>query len=183
MKFKTRDIIIMALAVVLIYVLGKINFAFSRVVPIPGFSTALRAPLYAFVLTGVICETRKIGTISMVMAVYAIIMSVTITPFSGIAILIGAVLADIITILFIRNYKQDIKVMLSAALFAPCALIGTIFVISFLTTAKIHIFTSNTQILITLALTALFSLAGSYMSVKLLSRKVACIYGKANSRI
>lgn len=172
MKFKVKDLIFMALAVAIIYVVGNLNFAFSMVVPIPGISTALRAPFYTFVLAAALCYTRKIGTISMVMVLYAVIMGLTITLFAGIAIAMGGIAADIISIIFIRKYKTDKSIIISAALFPPCSLIGTIFVITFLTTAKIHRFSGTTEIVISFILTLLFSLIGSFLAVKLLKGRV-----------
>lgn len=172
MKFKVKDLIIMGLAVAIIYILGKFNFVFSMIIPIPGISTALRGPFYAFVLAAALCYTRKIGTISLIICVYAIIMSITITPFSGIAIAIGGIAADIIGAIFIRKYKTDKSIIISAALFPPCSLIGTVFVITFLTTAKVHAYRGSTEILISFAATFLFSIIGSYLSVKLLKDKV-----------
>lgn len=175
MKFKTNDVIMMGLAIAIIYAVGKFNFTFSRFIPIPGISTALRAPFYAFVLAGIICYTRKIGTISMIMLGYAIIMATTISPFSGLAIALGGIAADIITFIFIRKYKSDKSIVISAALFPPCSLIGTVFVITFLTTAKVHTYSGTTEILLSLIFTFLFSMIGSYLSVKLLKDKVKSI--------
>jgi len=172
MKFKTKDIIFMGLAVAIIYVVGKLNFAFSRLIPIPGISTALRAPFYAFVLAGALCYTRKSGTISMIMGVFAIIMGITITPFSGLAIAFGGLAADLISLLFSKKYKTDKSIIISAALFPPCSLIGTVFVIKFLTIAKVHTYNSTREILISLVITFLFSFIGSYPSVKLLKNRV-----------
>jgi hypothetical protein len=171
-KFRTRDLIIMAIAVSIIYVVGKLNFAFSIAIPIPGISAALRAPFYAFVLAGTLLYTRKPGTMSMIMGVYAIIMSVTITPFSGLAIALGGIAADIISTIFVRKYKTDKSIIISAALFPPCSLIGTLFVVTFLTTAKIHKYNGAIEILTSLVITFLFSLIGSGLSVKLLKGKV-----------
>lgn len=172
MKFKTRDLIIMSIAVSIIYVIGKLNFAFSVAIPITGISVALRAPFYAFVLAVTLLYTRKPGTISMIMGVYAVIMSITITPFSGLAIALGGIIADMLSAIFIRKYNTYKGIIISASLFPPCSLVGTLFVVTFLTNAKIHKYNGAVEILTALVITFLFSLIGSMSSVRLFKNKV-----------
>lgn len=104
-KFRIKDISFMAIAIALMYVFGKILYIMSRFFPIPGSRVIFTTPLFTFVLTAAILKTKKIGTISIIMGLLALIL-LRLTLFGALAVALAGILTDLTTLILIRSYTD-----------------------------------------------------------------------------
>ena len=104
-KFRIKDISFMALAIALMYVFGKVLYTLSRFFPIPGSRVIFTTPLFTFVLTAAVLKTKKIGTISIIMGLLALIL-LRLSLFGGLAVGITGILTDLTTFVLIRSYTD-----------------------------------------------------------------------------
>lgn len=104
-KFKIKDISFMAVSIALMYVFGKVLYLMSRFFPIPGSRVIFTTPLFTFVLTAAVLKTKKIGTISIIMGLLALIL-LRLTLFGALAVGLAGVLTDITTLILIRSYSD-----------------------------------------------------------------------------
>lgn len=104
-KFRIKDISFMAIAIALMYVFGKILYIMSRFFPIPGSRVIFTTPLFTFVLTAAILKTKKIGTISIIMGLLALIL-LRLTLFGALAVALAGILTDLTTFILIRSYTD-----------------------------------------------------------------------------
>lgn len=104
-KFRIKDISFMAISIALMYVFGKILYIMSRFFPIPGSRVIFTTPLFTFVLTAAVLKTKKIGTISIIMGLLALIL-LRLAIFGAIAVGLAGVLTDITTYIIIRKYTD-----------------------------------------------------------------------------
>ena len=87
------------------YVFGKILYIMSRFFPIPGSRVIFTTPLFTFVLTAAVLKTKKIGTISIIMGLLALIL-LRLAIFGAIAVGLAGVLTDLTTYIIIRKYTD-----------------------------------------------------------------------------
>lgn len=104
-KFRIKDISFMAIAIALMYVFGKILYIMSRFFPIPGSRVIFTTPLFTFVLTAAVLKTKKIGTISIIMGLLALIL-LRLTIFGALAVALAGILTDLTTFFLIRKYTD-----------------------------------------------------------------------------
>lgn len=104
-KFRIKDISFMAIAIALMYVFGKILYIMSRFFPIPGSRVIFTTPLFTFVLTAAVLKTKKIGTISIIMGLLALIL-LRLTLFGALAVALAGILTDLTTLILIRSYTD-----------------------------------------------------------------------------
>lgn len=104
-KFRIKDISFMAISIALMYVFGKILYIMSRFFPIPGSRVIFTTPLFTFVLTAAVLKTKKIGTISIIMGLLALIL-LRLAIFGAIAVGLAGVLTDLTTYIIIRKYTD-----------------------------------------------------------------------------
>ena len=104
-KFRIKDISFMAISIALMYVFGKILYIMSRFFPIPGSRVIFTTPLFTFVLTAAVLKTKKIGTISIIMGLLALIL-LRLAIFGAIAVGLSGVLTDLTTYIIIRKYTD-----------------------------------------------------------------------------
>ena len=104
-KFRIKDISFMATSIALMYVFGKILYIMSRFFPIPGSRVIFTTPLFTFVLTAAVLKTKKIGTISIIMGLLALIL-LRLTIFGAVAVGLAGILTDLTTYMLIRKYTD-----------------------------------------------------------------------------
>ena len=104
-KFRIKDISFMAIAIALMYVFGKILYIMSRFFPIPGSRVIFTTPLFTFVLTAAVLKIKKIGTISIIMGLLALIL-LRLTLFGALAVALAGILTDLTTLILIRSYTD-----------------------------------------------------------------------------
>lgn len=104
-KFRIKDLSFMAISIALMYVFGKILYIMSRFFPIPGSRVIFTTPLFTFVLTAAVLKTKKIGTISIIMGLLALIL-LRLTIFGAVAVGLAGILTDLTTYMIIRKYTD-----------------------------------------------------------------------------
>ena len=104
-KFRIKDLSFMAISIALMYVFGKILYIMSRFFPIPGSRVIFTTPLFTFVLTAAVLKTKKIGTISIIMGLLALIL-LRLTIFGAVAVGLAGILTDLTTYMLIRKYTD-----------------------------------------------------------------------------
>ena len=104
-NFRIKDLSFMAISIALMYVFGKILYIMSRFFPIPGSRVIFTTPLFTFVLTAAVLKTKKIGTISIIMGLLALIL-LRLTIFGAVAVGLAGILTDLTTYMLIRKYTD-----------------------------------------------------------------------------
>lgn len=104
-KFKIKDLTFMAISIALMYVFGKVLYLMSRFFPIPGSRVIFTTPLFTFILTAAVLKTKKIGTISIVMGLLALIL-LRLTLFGAIAVGLTGILTDLTSLILIKSYTD-----------------------------------------------------------------------------
>lgn len=104
-KFKIKDLTFMAISIALMYVFGKVLYLMSRFFPIPGSRVIFTTPLFTFILTTAVLKTKKIGTISIVMGLLALIL-LRLTLFGAIAVGLTGILTDLTSLILIKAYTD-----------------------------------------------------------------------------
>ena len=104
-KFRIKDISFMAISIALMYVFGKVLYIMSRFFPIPGSRVIFTTPLFTFVLTAAVLKTKKIGTISIVMGLLALIL-LRLSVFGALAVGLTGILTDLTSLILIGTYSD-----------------------------------------------------------------------------
>src|SRR5699024_11618510 len=104
-KFRIKDISFMAISIALMYVFGKILYIMSRFFPIPGSRVIFTTPLFTFVLTAAVLKTKKIGTISIIMGLLALIL-LRLSIFGALAVDLAGLLTVLTTLVLIKSYTD-----------------------------------------------------------------------------
>ena len=128
-KFRIKDISFMAISIALMYVFGKILYILSRFLPIPGSRVLFTAPLFTFVMTTAVLRSKKIGTISIIMGLLALILT-RFTIFGGLSILLSGLLTDLTTFILIKKYTSYRSVYLTIGLHGFYSMWTSFFVVS-----------------------------------------------------
>ena len=95
----------MAISIALMYVFGKVLYIMSRFFPIPGSRVIFTTPLFTFVLTAAVLKTKKIGTISIVMGLLALIL-LRLSIFGALAVGLTGILTDLTSLILIGAYSD-----------------------------------------------------------------------------
>lgn len=111
-KFGVRDITFMAISIALMYVLGKFLYLLSRLFPIPGSRILFTTPLFTFVLTAAVLKTKKIGTVSIIFTILALILT-RLSIFGALAVVSAGILTDLTSLILIRKYTDYRSICLS----------------------------------------------------------------------
>ncbi|WP_311491433.1 hypothetical protein [uncultured Anaerococcus sp.] len=104
-KFRIKDITFMAISIALMYVFGYLLYIMSRFFPIPGSRVIFTTPLFTFVLTAAVLKTKKIGTISIIMGLLALIL-LRLSVFGALAVGLTGILTDLTSLILIRTYTD-----------------------------------------------------------------------------
>lgn len=114
-KLKTKDLTVMAISVALMVILGTVLYFVGSALPIPGGRLLAMAPAYSFIFTAVILRIKKIGVISLISFVFGLFI-LRFSVFGVLAIWTSAFLADILTFILIRKYKNYKDIYLTVPL-------------------------------------------------------------------
>ena len=95
----------MAISIALMYVFGYLLYIMSRFFPIPGSRVIFTTPLFTFVLTAAVLKTKKIGTISIIMGLLALIL-LRLSVFGALAVGLTGILTDLTSLILIRTYTD-----------------------------------------------------------------------------
>lgn len=132
MKFKTSDITYMSFSIILLLSGGYLLYYMSLLFPVPGSKFLIMSPYLSLVLFFPIKKIKKVGVMSLISIIFGLILSI-FTLFMGIAIILTGILADLTTLVFIRNYKTNKKIIISTAFYPLYAYTTSIYITNFIT--------------------------------------------------
>lgn len=160
----------MAIAIALMYVLGKFLYIMSRFVPIPGSRIFFTTPLFTFVMTAAILYTKKIGTISMIMGILALILS-RLTIFGSLAVLFAGLLTDLTTFILVRRYTDYKSIYRTLAFHSFYSLWASFVIVSLFIENSSFILGSGFVVLIMSIFLYLISLRVSKLTIKIFDKR------------
>lgn len=164
-----RDLTTIGICIAIAVVLGKFLGVLHRVIP---FSRGvINAPFYSFLITLILYRVRKPRAMTLFAVGYGLIMA-RISIFSTISIIIGGVLADVISFICIRKYDSNIKIALCAPMYSVGSIIGTFFVVTFLTKSSLYVFEGLLALLISIIGVYIAGLIGSFTAIKIFPKRL-----------
>lgn len=169
-NMSVKDITSIAICIAIAVVLGKVLGVLHGVLP---FSRGIvNAPFYSFLMAVMLYRTKKPGTMTLFALGYGTIMMGVTTVFMSIAVIIGGVLADLALLLFVKKYDSNLKIALCAPVYSAGGIIGTFFVVTYMTESARYIFTGPWALIISAVSVYLIGLAGSLLAMKVMPRKL-----------
>ncbi|WP_243342954.1 hypothetical protein [Anaerococcus sp. AGMB09787] len=129
-KFTLRDWVLMALALALMVVVGRLLYTISMTLPIPSSRVLVTAPVFAFIYAATAMVTRRIGTVSIISIAYGLYM-MRMTIFGALAGVLSGILADIITLVIFRNYKKNRNIVYSVPIRSCISVWTSFFIVKF----------------------------------------------------
>ncbi|MCK8825373.1 hypothetical protein [Fuchsiella alkaliacetigena] len=121
-RYSPKEMSIVGITVALIVVGGYILYLLSNFIPIPAVKPILMAPFLGFAMVIPIFKVRKFGMITVISAIFGLVMSL-LSILLTFAIIGAGVLSDLINFLLFRNYSKDRNIIFSIALFpVACSL-------------------------------------------------------------
>lgn len=165
-----KDITSIAICIAIAVVLGKVLGILHGILP---FSRGIvNAPFYSFLMAVMLYRTKKPGTMTLFALGYGAIMIGIATIFMSIAVIIGGILADLILLLVVRKYDSNLKIALCAPVYSAGGIIGTFFVVTFMTESARYIFTGYWAIIISVVSVYFIGLLGSLTAMKIMPQKL-----------
>lgn len=169
MKFKTSDITYMAFSIILLISGGYFIYYMSLLFPVPGSKFIIMSPYLSLVLFFPIKKIKKIGIMSLISIIFGLILS-TFTFFMGLAIITTGILADLTTFIFLRNYKTNKKIIISASFYPVYAYITSIYITNFVTGNVLYNVVELNIFILVGILIYILGIIGSFIGYKIYNR-------------
>lgn len=161
-----------AITAALTVVIGFVFYLMGSVLPIPGNKFIIFAPFLGFMLYVPVDRIGRVGTVSMVSAIFAFIMGF-VNIFMALAILLAGVTNDILTLLVFRNYKSEFKKVASTGMYAPISFLWAFVMSYYFTGNKMFLLIGDKRILIPIVLlTYGLGVVGAFISKDLLKKRI-----------
>lgn len=164
-----KDLTTIAICIAIAVVLGNVLGVLHRVMP---FSRGvINAPFYSFLIALILYRVRKPGAMTLFAFGYGFLMA-RISIFSTISIIVGGVLADIVTYIFVRKYDSNIKIALCAPIYSVGGMVGTYFVVTFLIESRLYNFDGPLALLISVVTVYISGLLGSLLAMNKFTKRL-----------
>ncbi|WP_170834802.1 hypothetical protein [Natronincola peptidivorans] len=168
-----KDMTMIGIVGALTVVIGYVFYFMGSFLPIPGHKFIILAPFLGFMLFIPVQKVQKIGVITTVSTVFAILMT-PVTLFMGIAIFLTGITTDLITLLLFRDYKHSWKIMASVGLYPMISILLTFFVSYHFTGNAMYKLLGNwVHITILSSIIYILGIVGAYLSSKIIYNRVA----------
>lgn len=168
-----KDLTSISICIAIAVILGKVLRMLHIVMP---FSRALiNAPFYSFLMAVLLYRTKKPGTMTLFALGYGAIMIGISSIFMSIAVIIGAILADLILLMTVRNYDSNLKIALCAPIYSAGGIFGTFIVVTFFTESVRYVFEGYLALIISLTTVYLIGLSGSLLAMKIMPPKLEAV--------
>lgn len=165
-----KDLTTISICIALAVILGKVLRILHMVMP---FSRALiNAPFYSFLMAVMLYRTKKPGTMTLFALGYGAIMIGVSSIFMSMAIIIGAILGDLMLLLTVRNYDSNLKIALCAPIYSAGGIFGTFLVVTFITESVRYVFEGPLALIISIVTVYLIGLSGSLLAMKIMPSKL-----------
>jgi energy-coupling factor transport system substrate-specific component len=172
LKFSTKEIAVISITAALTVVIGFLFYSLGSVLPIPGNKFLIFAPFLGFMIYIPIDQTRRVGTMSVVSAIFAFIMGF-INIFMAIAILLSGLTSDLLTIILFRNYKSEAKKVASAGLFASTSFIWAFIMSYYFTGNRVFLLIGDKRVLIPIVIVTYgLGVIGAFISKDLIKKRI-----------
>ncbi len=172
MKYAVKDITIIALTSALTVVIGYAFYLAGSLFPLPGYKFVIFAPFLSFMLYIPVAKVCKLGTISAVSFIFAILM-LPVTIFMSLAIFMSGICSDLLTLLFIRKYQTSLRIVISVAFYPLFSLLWAFFVANYFTGNAMYIITGGLFPVIVLCIIVyILGLLGGNLSRKFVYRRI-----------
>jgi hypothetical protein len=164
-----KDLTTIGICIAIAVVLGNVLGILHRVMP---FSRGvINAPFYSFLIALILYRVGKPGAMTLFAVGYGLIMA-RISIFSTISIIIGGILADLITFIFVRKYDSKIKIALCAPIYSAGGMVGTYFVVTFLIESRLYNFDGPLALLVSMITVYIAGLFGSFLAMNKLAKRI-----------
>ncbi len=168
-KYRVQDLVTIAICVALSVVLGKVLGLLHRIMP---FSRGLvNAPFFSFMISLILYRVRRAGAISLYALGYGLLM-VRFSVFATIAIIIGGIMADLITRIILGDYSSDSRIAIVAPIYSSCGIIASFFITTRLISSSLYNFGGLMSIIVSVILVYLAGLLGSFSALHLYTRRL-----------
>lgn len=168
-NMNVQDLTTIGICIAIAVILGKFLGVIHRIVP---FSRGIvNAPFYSFLIALILYRVRKPGAMTLFAIGYGLIMA-RLSIFAAGSIIIGGVLADIITYLLIKNYDSDLKIALSAPIYSAGGIIGTFIVVTYLTESALYNFQGSLALIVSIITVYIAGLFGSFAAMKIFQKRL-----------
>ena len=179
-NMNVKDLTTIGICIAVAVVLGKLLVVLYRIIP---FSRGIiNAPFYSFIIALILYRVRKPGAMTLFALGYGLIMA-RISIFSTLSIIIGGILADIITLALIRKFDSNLKIALCAPIYSAGGIVGTFLTVTFLIESSIYRFEGPLALSISVITVYIAGLAGSISAMTIFSRRLFNIDRKIGSGI
>ena len=115
-KFTVKELVLIALIVVTIFLLGYILIPLMSMVPLPAYKALIVGPIYGIGITVLINKVNRFGVITLTGALLGLILSV-FTPLMLMIPVISGLFTELICYLIFRNYKTIMSQAVAGGLF------------------------------------------------------------------
>lgn len=164
-----KDLTTIGISIAIAVVLGNVLGVLHRLLP---FSRGVvNAPFYSFLIALILYRVGKPGAMTLFAVGYGLIMA-RISIFSTISIIVGGVLADIITSIVVRKYDSKLKIALCAPIYSAGGMIGTYFVVTFLIESRLYHFDGPLALLASMIAVYISGLFGSFLAMNKLAKRI-----------
>lgn len=172
MRYSTKEIAIIAITSALTVVIGFLFYLMGSVLPIPGNKFLIFAPFLGFMFYVPVDKIGRVGTMSVVSAIFAFIMGF-VNIFMSVAILFAGFTSDILTLILFRNYDSEFKKLASVGLYAPFAFLWAFVMSYYFTGNRMFLLIGDKRVLIPIVLiTYGLGVTGAFISKDLLKKRI-----------
>lgn len=115
-RLTARDIAVIGLSAALIFVIGMVLVvSLTSIFAIPSAMVVFATPLLTMVFTVAALRTRKIGAVSLICLIFGLIL-LKFTPVGVLAVVVAAILSDLVTKIVYKNYSLNVNITRSTPL-------------------------------------------------------------------
>ncbi|SKC89828.1 hypothetical protein [Maledivibacter halophilus] len=175
MKSDIRNLTFLGIITAALLVGGYFLYIISKTLPIPGSKFVFMAPYLSIFMYIAISKTKKLWTMTIVSFIFGGIMFF-INPFMTMSIFLSGVLADLITVVFIRNYGTERNISISASLYPVWSFIIGVGVTNYITGNYMYKLFGIKLFALLIFIIYILGFIGTKVGFKLKSRFI--IYGK-----
>ncbi len=116
MKLSSKDITFLSILAAVTVVIGFIFYFLGGFIPVPGSKFIIFAPFLGFIMYFPVKKKQKIGVISILSVIFAFLM-LLFNLFMSFAIVLAGICTDIFSLLLLKNYDQEWKMIASAGFY------------------------------------------------------------------
>ncbi len=165
----TRNLATISISVALAIVLGRLMPLLYGAIPIS--RNLVNAPVFSFLLTATIYKTRQTRTIALFGLIYGLYM-MHISVFAGASIIVGGLIGEVLSRIFIGEYDSSLKIALAGPLFSAGSVFASFLVVTYIIDSVRYRFPGTWALLAMFVYVYALGLVASFAATKLVSGKI-----------